>query len=116
MKNSDVYPKGGVKMRRKAKNHPFSDQWLEDMLKAIQDSVETQGIKPALSQILQTLINAIMEKEREIFLREHPKKTPLTASIKESFAFPLATSTFPSDQLSCLKDGKGLIKTAKNSS
>ena len=48
-------------MRRKARNHPFSDQWLEETLKVIQDSVETQGIKPALSQILQTLINAIME-------------------------------------------------------
>ena len=62
-------------MGRRTKNHPFSDQWLEEVLKTIQGSVESQGIKPALSYILQTLINAIMEKERDIFLKEHPENS-----------------------------------------
>ena len=62
-------------MGRRTKNHPFSDQWLEDILKTIQNSVGSQGIKPALSYILQTLINAIMEKERDIFLKEHPENS-----------------------------------------
>ena len=63
-------------MGRKPKNYPFSDQWLEDLVKTIQNTVESGGrTKPALSYILQTLINAIMEKERELFLREHPENS-----------------------------------------
>ena len=62
-------------MARKEKSQFFSDQWLEDMVKHIQESVETQGIKPALSYVLQSLINAIMEKEREIFLNKHPENS-----------------------------------------
>ncbi len=55
--------------------YPFSQQWVEEMVRIIQDTAESQGIKPALSYLLQTFINAVMEKEREIYLKEHSENS-----------------------------------------
>ena len=56
-------------------NYPFFEKWFEEMVKTVQETVKRKGIKPALTGLLQSFINAIMEKERELFLREHPENS-----------------------------------------
>ena len=58
--------------RRKLQPHPFSDEWLEQIVKQLWES-KAKGTKPVLSHLLQSLINAIMLKERDIFLKSHPE-------------------------------------------
>ncbi len=75
--------------RRKLEPYPFPDEWLEEMVKRIWDA-KAKGGKPILSELLESIINAIMLKERELFLKKHPENTAKTAST-------LATSTSPSE-------------------
>ncbi len=35
----------------KQNTYPFSQQWVEEMVRIIQDTAESQGIKPALSYL-----------------------------------------------------------------
>ena len=58
--------------RRKLKPYPFPDEWLGEIVKKLWEA-KAKGTKPVLSQLLQSLINAIMLKEREIFLKNQPE-------------------------------------------
>jgi len=60
--------------RRKLEPYPFPDEWLEEIVKNLWEA-KTKGTKPVLSQLLQSLINAIMLKERELFLKNHPENS-----------------------------------------
>ncbi|MBA2848005.1 M15 family metallopeptidase [Thermosulfuriphilus ammonigenes] len=57
--------------RRKLEPYPFPEDWLEEMVKRIWEA-KAKGQKPILSQLLESLINAIMVKERELFLKKSP--------------------------------------------
>ncbi len=60
--------------RRKLEPYPFPDEWLEEMIKRIW-AAKAKGGKPILSELLESIINAIMLKERELFLKKHPENT-----------------------------------------
>ena len=52
--------------------YSFSEGWLEEIVKSTQQQ-KSQGLKPILSHLLQSLLNSIMLKERELFLKSHPE-------------------------------------------
>ena len=60
--------------RRKLEPYPFPDEWLEEMIKRIWDA-KAKGGKPIFSELPESIINAIMLKERELFLKKHPENT-----------------------------------------
>ena len=60
--------------RRKIEPYPILNEWLEEIVKNLWEN-KTKGTKPVLSQLLQSLINAIMLKERELFLKNHPENS-----------------------------------------
>ena len=55
-------------------SYPFPEDWLEEIVKSIQQQ-KSQGLKPILSHLLQSLLNSIMLKERELFLKSHPENS-----------------------------------------
>ena len=55
-------------------SYPFPEDWLEEIVKSIQQQ-KAQGLKPILSYLLQSLLNSIMLKERELFLKSHPENS-----------------------------------------
>jgi len=54
--------------------YSFSEGWLEEIVKSTQQQ-KSQGLKPILSHLLQSLLNSIMLKERESFLKSHPENS-----------------------------------------
>lgn len=50
------------------------NEWLEKIVKNLWET-KTKGTKPVLSQLLQSLINTIMLKERELFLKNHSENS-----------------------------------------
>jgi len=58
--------------RRKLEPHPFPDQWLEQIVKNLWEN-KSKGLKPALTQLIEQILNAVMLKERELFLKRHPE-------------------------------------------
>jgi len=77
--------------RRKLQPHPFSDEWLEQIVKQLWES-KAKGTKPVLSHLLQSLINAIMLKERDIFLKNHPENAA-NGFYHRNLTFPLQILT-----------------------
>ena len=73
--------------RRKLEPHPFPDQWLEQIVKNLWEN-KSKGLKPALTQLIEQILNAVMLKERELFLERHPENRLM--------AFTIETSTLPS--------------------
>ncbi len=55
-------------------SYPFPEDWLEEIVKSIQQQ-KAQGLKPILSHLLQSLLNSIMLKEWELFLKSHPENS-----------------------------------------
>ena len=67
--------------KRKIKPYPILNEWLEEIVKNLWET-KTKGTKPVLSQLLQSLINDIMLKKWEIFLKEYlPKRVEIVRKI-----------------------------------
>ena len=75
-------------------SYPFPEDWLEEIVNSIQQQ-KSQGLKPILSHLLQSLLNSIMLKKENSSLNLI-QKIPQMASTIETFTSPSAILTLKS--------------------